>query len=293
MGFDHSRVPGLAGTGFIMAGDNNGAVVITAKHVLTEGMLNIQRPIPRHAPSALFVPDSSKKPILSEEIFRAFWMGSESADALYTRHFSYHDNQDVACCMVEPQDSYKNSFKPISIPLDTYRPNIGEVVHIVSQNAMGISDWSPPTGVKGIGQKYTINRKVSIRRGVVTGIYPQGFRQYPWQCFTTSIPVEPGMSGGFVYVPRDGDPISACGIVCADNSPEDARTDYLKCGESVIACAWAALSLRLPTYYSNDAPMTTLLAAMKNGDVLPAIGGLEGIEIVDHGNGSGHIKRSS
>lgn len=292
LGFDHSRVPNLAGTGFVIAGDNNLAIVLSAKHVLVDGMLNIQKPVPAYAPSAIFVPERSKRPTLNEEIYRAFWMDSDSADAVYIRHLSYHDNQDIACCIIEPQDAYKSSFKPITVPLDTYRPNIGEIVHMVSQNGMGISNWNPPTGVKGIGQKFTINRTVSIRRGVVTGVYPNGFRQYPWQCFTTSIPAEPGMSGGFVYIPRDNEPISACGIVCADNSPEDTRTDYLKCGESVVACAWVTLSLKLPAYYSNDAPMTTLLALMKSGDIQPAVGGLDGIEMVDLEDGSGYIKRS-
>lgn len=291
LGFDHSRLPSLAGTGFLIAGDSDFAIAITAKHVVAEGMLNIQRPIPRHVPSALFVPESSKKPALSEETYRAVWMGSESADVLYTRHLSYHDNLDVACCIVEPQEEYKNHFKPVSIPLDTYRPAIGEVIHMVSQVEMKIEDRHPPTGLKGVGQRFSIHRKLSIRRGVVTGIYPNGFRQYPWQCFTTSIPAEPGMSGGFVYVPRNGQTVSACGIICADNSAEAARSNFSICGESVIACAWTTLALRMPEYYSNDSPMITLFSLMQKGMIPSAVGGIDHIEVIDNGDDSGSIKR--
>ena len=171
-------------------------------------------------------------------------------------------------------------------------PSIGDVVHMVSQGGMKISDRLPPTGVKGIGQRFTAHRRVSIRVGTVTAIYPQGFRQYPWQCFTTSIPVEPGMSGGFVYLPREGMPVAACGITCADNSIPEAHTDYSLCGESVIACAWPALTLKVPEYYANDAPMRTLLDMMKMGAMEPAVGGIDHIQIVDRDDGGFTIKRS-
>ena len=210
---------------------------------------------------------------------------------LYARHLSYHNSLDIACCILGPQESYATQFKPISIPLDTARPSVGDIVHMVSQGEIEISEDLPPTDFTGIGQKLTIHRRVSIRIGTVTAIYPQGFRQYPWQCFTTSIPAEPGMSGGFVYLPREGMPIAACGIVCADNSTLEARTDYSLCGESVIACAWVALSLPVPQNLANDSPMRTLLDMMRAGDMAHAVGGIDHIQIIDQGNGDITIKR--
>lgn len=289
--FDYGQVPDLAGTGFVIAGNADIAIVITAKHVLTEGVLNIQRPVPRHAPSALFVPTSARTPLLNEERLRAIWMGAESGDMLYARHLSYHDSLDIACCVLTPQEEYATQFKPTSIPLDTTLPSVGDVVHMVSQSGMEINGRLPPTGTKGIGQRFTAHRRVSIRIGTVTGIYPQGFRQYPWQCFTTSIPAEPGMSGGFVYLPRDGGAISACGIVCADNSEPRAYTDFSVCGESVIACAWTALSLPIPRYYAPDAPMSTLLDMMKTGAIQPAVGGVDHIRMINRGNGDWSMER--
>lgn len=297
---DHGYKPDLAGTGFVTACFNfspnkknvDGALAITAKHVLTEGVLNIQRPVPRHAPSALFVPASSKIPSLSEEKLRATWASSKSADMLHVKHIAYNDSLDIACCLLTPQAEFATQFAPVPIPLDTARPSVGDVVHLVSQGGMYIANRIPPTGVKGTGQKFSAHRRVNIRIGTVTAIYPQGFRQYPWQCFTTSIPVEPGMSGGFVYLPRDGMTIAACGIVCADNSTPEACTDYSVCGESVIACAWAALTLKVPEYYGNDAPMRTLLEMMKMGAMAPAVGGIDHIQIIDRGDGELTIARS-
>lgn len=289
LAFDYEQRPELAGTGFVIGENTDFALVISAKHVLSEGVLKIQRPVPRHSPSALFVPVSSRTPILHEAKLRAIWMGSESADLLYTRHFSYNDSLDIACCIFSPQESYATQFKPISIPLDTTRPSVGDVVHMVSQGGMNISNRSPPTDVTGSGQTFWAHRRVSVRIGTVTAIYPRGFRQYRWPCFTTSIPADPGMSGGFVYLPRDGRTIAACGVVCADNSSFEARTNYLLCGESVIACAWPALSLHVPKYYASDSPMCTLHEMMKAGAIPTAVGGIDHIEVVDLGNGDGRV----
>jgi hypothetical protein len=291
MGFNYAQEPDIAGTGFIVGADIDLAIVITAKHVLTEGVLSIQRPAARHAPSALFVPTSSKMPQAHEEKLRAFWVGADSSDLLYVRHFSYNDSLDIACCVLEPQESCLSKFKPISIPLDTRRPSVGDVVYMVSQGGMEISNRQAPTGVRGTGQQFSIHRRINIRIGTVTAVYPQGFRQYPWQCFTTSIPAEPGMSGGFVYMPHEGKPIGACGIVCADNSTSDAYTDFSQCGESVIACAWPALALPVPQFRENNSPMRTLLDMVRAGDLPPPVGGSDHIRIVDRGNGDGTIER--
>jgi hypothetical protein len=82
LAFDHARMPAIAGTGFIIAGMPGFALVISAKHVLAEGVLNIQRPIPRHSALALFIPGSAKTPSIHPEKLKAIWMGSEHAALL-------------------------------------------------------------------------------------------------------------------------------------------------------------------------------------------------------------------
>ena len=41
LAFDHGHVPSLAGSGFVIAGGSDLAIVISAKHVLSEGVLKI------------------------------------------------------------------------------------------------------------------------------------------------------------------------------------------------------------------------------------------------------------
>lgn len=288
LAFDHGHFPSITGSGFIVGHSEDMAIALTAKHVLTEGVLRIQRPNSRHVPSAFFVPPSATTPSIEESKLRACWMGSESADLLFTRHIAYNDNLDIACAIFEPQDFYKTAFKPASILLDANEPSVGDIIHMVSLDGLEISDYSPPTDISGAGFTFSIGRRVSIRVGTVTGVYPQGYRQYKWPCFTTSIPADSGMSGGMVYVARDSGPISVCGIVSADNSSEEARLNNNLCGESVIASAWPALCLQVPKVIDVNPPMQTIYDMMKLNH-MPAAIGIENIFHVDRGNGEGTI----
>lgn len=98
---------------------------------------------------------------------------------------------------------------------------------------------------------------------------------------------EPGMSGGFATLPRDEKTIAACGVVCADNSTEEARRNSKECGESVISFAWAALGLRVPELVPSisTTPTHTLHSLMSIGRMDPAIGGIDHIDVIE-GEGS-------
>lgn len=289
LAFDHNHVPNIAGSGFVIGHSEDFVVALTAKHVLTEGVLSIQRPTPRHAASALFVPPSATRPSIDESKLRACWIGSAGSDLLFTRHVAYNDTLDIACAIFEPQDAYKKGFKPASILLNANEPSVGDVVHLVSLDQLEISNYFPPTDISGAGFSFSINRRVNIRVGTVTGLYPKGYRQYKWPCFTTSIPAEPGMSGGMVIL-RDFEPVSVCGIVCADNSSNEARSNNYVCGESVIALAWTSLCMSIPIVVDAKPPMQSLYEMMLKG-YAPAAIGIENIHCVDRGDGNGSIQK--
>ena len=285
--FDVAHVPCIAGSGFIVGHSEEFALALTAKHVL-EGAASMQRPHRPYAPSALFIPPSATRPSIDEAKLRAIWMGEQSADLLCTRHIAYNDTLDAACAVFEPQVDFVAGFTPASIPLDAREPKIGDVVHMVSLDQLEISNYSPPTDISGAGFTFSIGRRVCIRVGTVTGVYPKGFRQYKWPCFTTSIPAEAGMSGGMVYVVRENEPTSICGIVSADNSLEESRTNNAIAGESVVALVWPALCLPVPTLAANDSPMLSLHEMMSSGKMHPAFS-IENIDYIDRGDGEGLI----
>ena len=281
------------GTGFICGSspDQDIALVITAKHVL-DGIYGIQKPRPLHAPSAYFVPSSSKQLTLDSAKLKIAWMDSTHAAMMNAITANYNESTDLACCVIAAQEGEK-VFRPHCIPLDTQIPTVGEIVHMVSVDEMNATELESPKYQSGAGQVLRLYRRISIRRGTVTGVYPVGYGQYRWPCFTTTIPTTGGMSGGFVYTPRDGETIAACGIVCADLDPYQSKIDQTQCGYSVIGCSWPALALRLPESLpaSTNAATKSLLELASMGLIPAPIGGVAGIELETLENGDFRLYR--
>ena len=292
LAFGPGREPSFAGSGFIIAGRSELALAITAKHVLTEGVGRVQRPWSQGASSAVFKNLSTPALTIDPRKLKVSWKGTHYADMMNVDHAAYNDSLDIACNIITPQSGASVKFQPITIQLDTTVPTVGQLVHMVSLSGLAVTEDKPPVDASGNGQAITITRNISIRVGVVTGVYPTGLRHYRWPCFTTSIPAEPGMSGGFVTLPREGKAIAACGIVCADNSPDEARSNFLNCGESIIACAWPALALRAPNYIpsTSTGPSHTLYSLMCAGRMIEPVGGLDRIEIIEQENGDCSIR---
>jgi len=288
LAFDRSKSPGLAGTGFLLAATPNVAIIVTAKHVL-DGVRQIQQPREMHHPSSPFISSSSIKPTLSSNKIRAVWMGDKKAELLDVVYTHYSESLDIAVCIVTPQESA--TIDEISIPMSTMVPVVGDEVSMVSLGEMGVSETEPISGQDRLRQKISISRSVSIRAGVVTKVFPEGYRQYKWPCFTTSIPADPGMSGGFVTIAKADSTIAACGVVCADNSTDDARTDVSICGESVIGTIWPALALQLPDEIpcTEDTPRLTLFDLIKLNRIPATVGGIDQFELTALGHGNFRI----
>lgn len=283
LAFDRERTPRLAGTGFVVAGDTGLALVATAKHVLTEGVSQFQGLGRANAPSAIFVPDRTN--VSTEpEYLKAVWLGGRSAGLLNIHFASYNGSADLAVCVIGPQEHEPPPFDPRSVPFHTELPSVGDPAQMVSIDAMSVAESEPPGDRTGQGQILTISRRLSIRLGVVTGVFPHGLRQYRWPCFTTSIPAEPGMSGGYVCIPKPGTTVAACGVVCADSSSDEARINQSLAGESIIGCTWPALGLPLPKHIG--LPETqTLLEMVRNGDIPMPVGGVQHISLTTDAQG--------
>lgn len=294
MAFSPSHEPSIEGCGFVVAGETGLAIALTAKHVLSEGVVRKQKQTMLHAPSAVFVTPRSIEPSNDPRKLKAAWFGQHHVEMLNVDFIEYCDTLDIAVAVITPHRESQNpdSFRPTSLPVDTAVPNVGDVVHMISKDNQYTSEVRRPTDRSGRNAVITVGARVSMRIGVVTGVHPNGFRQYKWPCFTTSIPAEPGMSGGLVMLPADGKTMAACGIVCADNSAEDARNDNRVCGESVAACAWPALALQAPDSIPSTATTAKhpLYDFMRSGRMPMAIGGIDNVELVELEGGNSTIK---
>jgi hypothetical protein len=181
------RQPELVGTGFCIGASEHMGIFLTAKHVVQKAVLDVQRPHRVHAASALeqFLPPSATRPRVGGVNLFAVWADSLNAQAMEVVSVSYNDTTDLACCLLTRYAGNSTPFAPPCIPMSTEIPDVGSVVHLVSQDRMR---RIPPTNEQGADPPYGLFRALSLRMGVVTGVYRQGFRQYNWPCFTTSIP---------------------------------------------------------------------------------------------------------
>jgi hypothetical protein len=283
----------IAGSGFIISVANQFAFAFTAKHVLIDGTKRIQTPVPIHAASSLFITSKATIPNFNRGKVKALYMNSQTADLLQVIDANFNDSLDIALCIVTANEPTESKIEPLAIPIQPIKPRVGEVIHLVSLAGLRVEEITPPSDETGKGQHFTLARSVNIRIGTVTAYYPGGDRQYKWPCFTTSIPAEPGMSGGFAYIPKDGAPIAACGVICADRSDADAQHNCYKSGESVIGCTWPALALRAPTLLPRPSGKIdlTLHELIRRGIWPMPPSGIDHIDLVDDliENGVDHV----
>jgi len=285
LAYDRSRYPLFVGTGFVIAGNEHFALVATAKHVLQEGALRAQKPESASASTQPFSTSRSTTPSIAPDKLRAVWMGKQAGEMLRVGYVEYNDSLDVAICLVMPEAG-TNAFAPWTVPLDISIPQVGDVVHMASLDRLRAYQTVAPQNAKGDGQTIKVETRVSLRMGKVTGVYQSGLRQYRWPCFTTTIPADPGMSGGLVTLYRPNQTVAAIGVVCADASSKSSHKNQKKPGESIIASTWPALSIQVPVVTSDSAPKLSLHEMMRLGRIEPAIGGIERLEVIDYGNGN-------
>jgi hypothetical protein len=279
LAFSREREAAFAGTGLIIAGADKFAVILTAKHVLDEGVLRIQRP--ESVSSNGFAPAHFRTPDLNLKKLNLTWVGRGAPSVLTVIHAQYCDEFDLAVCVATPLETSTTKFEPVDVPLELRVPSVGDRINIVAFEhfeAVEKEIGAPPD--YHIGQHLMLGLRIGIRTGTVTGVYPDGLRHYHWPCITTSIPVEPGMSGGFAFHPRNGVTIAALGVVCADSSADDSRGDFRIAGESIVALSWPGLALEVPTSNAAGAERLTLHQMMTRGNLRAALGGIERFEIV-------------
>ena len=265
---------GTAGTGFIVAYTDEWLFFVSAKHVISEGILKIQKPYTRYDGG----PFDTSNEFNNVELSGRLQISVLSDDAAFLAkvvHLSINAVTDIVVGMAEIPQEYRVNRIWCNIPLAVALPSVGDCIHVCSLiNKI-------PVEIEGIQEQraFRIERGVTLRKGEVTGVYPQGFNQYKWPCFTTSIPAGPGMSGGFAYSPLDGQTIAACGIVCAETSEADG-INFFQEGRSVIASSWLALANTVPSKMPrvNNSDDLTLYEMVKTGQFPQPIGDFHRIE---------------
>lgn len=238
--------PQFCGTGFVIGADHNGMLlVLTAKHVIEDGVIKVQRLIHNRnptAPSILFEP---AKPQIGPKQLRAVWMGSDKVDMLFVRHVAYAVNLDVALCVLEAQSTLRLGIHKLapSIALDTSLPKIGELINVVTLAGFEFDGSSPEGDGEGV---WRVTTRPVVRVGTVRS-HEEKSMGHDGPSFTTTIPTDGGMSGGFAYIPRDGKAVAACGIISTGAKEDEGQGDFRISGCSTVVGILGALALQVPT----------------------------------------------
>jgi hypothetical protein len=217
-------------------------------------------------------------------------MGASNPDILFVRSIEYVNNLDFALCVLEFQREYLKSSKSsaVAIALDTRFPEVGEWVHVVGLTDFVFQGSSPEGDGEGIWQ---VSTRPFVRVGKILS-RETGALGHSGLCFRTSVPLDRGMSGGFAYLPRDGQSVAACGISSSGPEEDDKQTNFLVCGNSAFGGTLGALGLKLPQEICGGQTMT-LLDLLKLGQITDVSGAATNIEIVDiRDDGSYRVVRS-
>lgn len=289
---DYMGKPGIAGTGFVLGVADCFIVIATAKHVLQQ-VKKLQNPYQQSNSLPFFENVARSFPKIESGKVKVLFMNDVLAGMLNVVHVCANETTDLAICLAEIPKLERSRIAFTTVPLEMSMPRIGEVVHIASlvHPQRGIDFRLVEDSDAKNDIEYEIERRVEIRRGSVVEVHPNGFRQYKWPCFTTTIPVPPGMSGGFAYIPKDGQKIAACGVVCADTSTETNVTKYETPGGSVVGCSYAALALRVPDFSQSDYQSSTVsIYDMMNRGLFPMpIDGLDHVVFIEKENGDAAV----
>jgi hypothetical protein len=120
---DAQGSPRFLGTGFVIATGEEFLLVLTAKHVVVDGALEVQAPNKSRTPLSelLFEP---VQPLIEPRSLRAVWMGPRYSDVLLIRHVTYTNNLDFALCTLEYQSEVlaRNRPEAQAVALDTQFP---------------------------------------------------------------------------------------------------------------------------------------------------------------------------
>jgi hypothetical protein len=266
-----SGKPEQLGTGFVIDVLADGyLVVLTAKHVVERGNIQVTRKGPARAPNAPSILFEAEEPDISPEAMVAVWMGSATADILQVKYLHYSTHFDLAVCIVQLQEHLRPSGNLLvpKMALDVSLPQVGDDIFLAALSGLEAQKASSFKGPLGT---YRFTSRPVIRRGKVTSIEERSM-DHKAHAFTATIPVPGGMSGGFAYRVRNDNSIGACGVISSSPSWDQDITSFEQAGSSTVVGILPALGFTLPTAPSKDAEKRPLLDYIHEGHIADVSG---------------------
>lgn len=236
-----------------------------------------------------FIPKSAKQPQVNKERLRALWIGESAGDMCVVHSVQFNDVLDIATCLISRQDHAKDNSDIQAFAMDTSIPQPGSKIALITSSGLDLKEISINKNLEK--QLLAISKNIVVRMGVVTSVNPTGQRQHQFPSFETSIPVEPGMSGGLVYKPIENEPIATCGVISSDFSDEASFSNFYTSGNSLMSMIWPSVGMSIPDTVPpvRDRPNRTILDFIRAGEIQNLA--RDGVELTIEGTGNCRVKR--
>jgi hypothetical protein len=234
---DGEDVP--VGSAFIIGATEQGALCMTATHVLVR-MSKLEHPYPKSHPTSLFARESIdlSRPLREGRIGALVADGTVHLIAPVSVAYGSVE-ADISLIFVPFTDAMLPSFVH-ALAINTDVPVPGQRVVAASFFGAAVTQRADST---------TYNYKFDVRIGTTTDVSQRGSRGLKGPSFDTTIPFEPGMSGGPVLIPPEKtfSPTTACGVISRGLSTEESFEGGSP-GESTGAQLWPGLFLGFETH---------------------------------------------
>lgn len=233
------RSPALIGSAFVIGAFGETAIALTAAHNF-KGIRDIQRPRPQHHRSALPEFLGNMEEIdLDRTLVRAICIDRKGVEIAPILWAAWDNKADIGFFALESQENGKTFFES-AFRLNDKPLTVGEEVCVLGHADMAIREQAREAGGR---ESFTMERRLLLRRGRVTALYPDGHLLCRGPCIETSIPVFAGMSGGPAFrIGSHGESISPFGVISSDLEGDgDAKNNRQIKGASIVALLNAAL----------------------------------------------------
>lgn len=195
-------------------------------------------------------------------------------------------------CLLEFQDHFKEehpNVRPSAIGLDTKLPELGSEIRMVALTDFAF-EGSSPLG-DGAGE-WSVSTRVAVRGGTVLS-HEDHVMGHHGPAFTTSIPVPPGMSGGFAYNP-EVPVVSACGIISSSREDANPVRRFTDSGHSTVVGILGCLGLNVPRLINgSDIHYSRIIDLILSGDITEQSCGGRDIVLREYADGSYEITKKS
>jgi hypothetical protein len=233
LAFGPDRSPKLIGSAFIVGSYGSHAVAISAAHNFHIAVRSIQNPHPRYHPTALteFLPNAEVVDLDRRKV-RALYRAGDRCELCVIGSLVWDRSSDLAIFTLHAQEDSDRTLFNAFATLDNISPKIGDLVGVLGYAEMTTLNERRD----GDFEAFALQRRLVLRAGRVTAIYPEGHLLCRGPCIETTIPVFPGMSGGPACLnPQPNTSIVPFGFISSD--PDEsvaAKNDRSRAGSSII-----------------------------------------------------------